>query len=275
MKKIIVVKIIVLFITGCDSSMQPLDKENGIVGVYGMLDLNQAQNFIRIRDLNAPFTEEATRELNFDVTLQNLNTDFLEKLEPKRINFAGVYQYNFEVNQPINPDQSYKLEVLQPDGSVFTKTILSPTYPMPVSEPINQDCYTPIKVGFEPLNGSSIGYRIGFMLSSDTTWSGTQFLVSEDSTTKELSFSFVPVDQLRVVPGSFGRFRCSDLINTNFFVSYSHYSVGFAEDFLINDFDVFKSTQRFGSYYEDDLAIPIDTSRVCPPDCIIREPDDE
>ncbi len=250
----------------CDNSLEPVDN-NGIIAFYGALDLDKETNFIRVRDLNAPFTTEATRELNFEVTLKNLDDGSLETLGQRRREYEGLYQYNYVVNQPIAPDTRYKFKVTRPDGHFVSKTILSPTYPVPVAEPVNQDCYTPIQVSFDPVNGSSFTYKIGFSLSGSIYWGARQYLLSADSTTTSLSLTFIPVDELKLVPFTRAMLRCTDLVSEYFYLSYAHYSKGFAESIFIEEFDIFESTQRLGAYYEDTLAIPIDTSRVCPPDC--------
>ncbi len=253
--------------SSCDNSLKPVDTNDGIIAFYGALDLDKEINFIRVRDLNAPFTAEATRELNFEVTLKNLDDGSLEILRQQQSEYEGVYQYNYVVNKRITPDTRYRFKVTRPDCRFVSKTILSPTDPAPVAEPLNQDCYTPINVSFDPVNGSSLTYKIGFRLSGNIYWGPRQYLLSDDSTTTSLSLTFIPVNELRLVPYTRAMLRCTDLVSEYFYLSYSHYSKGFAESLFIEEFDIFESTQRLGVYYEDTLAIPIDTSRVCPQDC--------
>ncbi|MDZ7807631.1 MAG: hypothetical protein U5K71_11010 [Gracilimonas sp.] len=81
-------------------------------------------------------------------------------------------------------------------------------------------------------------------------------------------FEFLPVDLTKMVPGSLSRLRCSDLLLPYFEFYFTHYGEGFYEYINTSSFDAFESTQRFGSYYRDTLIVPVDTSRVCPPDCI-------
>ena len=57
----------------CDNSFDPLDEETGIYAIYGVLDLNDSTNYIRIRDLNVPFTAEATESIDAEVSLEILD----------------------------------------------------------------------------------------------------------------------------------------------------------------------------------------------------------
>jgi len=62
--------------------------------------------------------------------------------------------------------------------------------------------------------------------------------------------------------------RCGQALqNGNIYLSYIHYSSGFHEQIENDPFDNLQSTQRFGALYYDTLAVPVDTSPICPQDC--------
>jgi len=266
-----------IFSTGllsCDSTLKPVDKDFGIYAVYGMLDLRKDINYIRVRDLNVPFTESATREIDAEVTLENLNSGFTEVLERNRRLFNGVYQHNFKIEQEIEANTEYQFTITRSDGASLILNATSPSYPEPIAEPVNQDCYTPIDVTFNPMYKGTIVYLIEYKVG-DTLRQGSFTLKNESIQGTGASFTFTPIDLLKVVPGSRGAFRCTELTVPEFNITYRHFSEGFYEKFYENKFEAFESTQRFGSYYEDTLTIPIDDSRVCPPDCIFTKPNSE
>ena len=107
--------ILLLILCSCDNSLEPVDQETGTYSVYGVLDLNEAPNYIRVRDLKIPFTAEATKEIDAEVILQNLDSNSTERLEDIKTQFNGVFQHNFEVDR-IFPDTEYRLTVKNAAG---------------------------------------------------------------------------------------------------------------------------------------------------------------
>ncbi|MBO6584512.1 MAG: DUF4249 family protein [Gracilimonas sp.] len=265
-----VFSLLALLVAGCDNSLEPLDKDTGVYSVYGTLDLNNSTNEIRIRDLNVPFTEEATTEIDATVTLENLNTGFVEALNFERFFEAGVYHHNFIVTQNIEANTAYQLTVTRSDGEQVTLTTTTPTYPAPVAEPVNEQCYTPVEVTFDPVYESTIAFFIEFQARDVRKTRLGPYVIrnNSESANEAATYTFTPVDLMKMVPGTLGRYRCTDLVIPQFEFYYAHYSPGFYESIIDNPFNAFESTQRFGAYYEDQLIIPIDDSRVCPPDCV-------
>jgi hypothetical protein len=116
------------------------------------------------------------------------------------------------------------------------------------------------------MNGSTIVYRIGAPVG--ITWWGPRNVLSSGQTASDVSINFIPVEQLLfLLPGSRGEVRCHDMTGKNFFISIDHYGPGLYDKIRNDPFDILQSTERFGAFYRDTLAIPIDTSRVCPQDC--------
>ena len=271
-EKLLLLLISVLIISvwaGCDNSLEPLDRDTGVYSVYGALDLNKDINEIRVRDLNIPFIEEATTDIDATVVLENLNSGLKETLNSERFLEEGVYHHNFIVTQDIQTNTGYQLTITRSDGEEVSLTTTTPTYPTPVAEPINEQCYTPIEVTFEPVYESTIAFFIEFRaFLSPVTRLGPYVIRRDSENENKATFTFTPVDLVRMIPGSLGRKRCSDLIKPQFEFYYGHYSPGFYEFIVDNPFDAFESTRRFGSFYQDTLVVPIDTARVCPPDCI-------
>jgi len=269
-----------IFSTGllsCDSTLKPVDKDFGIYAVYGVLDLRKDINYIRVRDLNVPFTEDATREIDAEVTLENLDSGFTEVLERNRWFFNGVYQHNFKVEQEIEANTEYQFTITRSDDTALTLDIVSPTQPEPVAAPINEDCYTPISVSFAPVYDSTIEFFIEYdaVGAFNPVRQGGYLLRNDGEMGKRAVFTFTPVEVMKLTPKTGGTYRCTDLLIPEFNIIYRHFSEGFYEKFYENKFEAFESTQRFGSYYEDTLTIPIDDSRVCPPDCLTKQPKSE
>jgi len=261
--------IVSLSVFGCDNTLAPLDKETGVYAIYGALDMDEQTNYIRIRDLKAPFTSEATEFLDAQVIFENLMTGDKSTLAFERQEYDGVYLHNFVVHGEMEPNTKYMVSTKRSDGVSVSLSTVSPTRPEPVAFPINQNCYTPITVEFTPTNGGIIAYEISYNLSQSRSISFILEANETDSSTMLLSFT--PKKILSLFHAS--NISCYNLKSPQFKIRYAHYSKGLypynpIEGGVIRDpFNILQSTQVFGTYYKDSLIIPIDTSRVCPQEC--------
>jgi len=256
---------IFLSILSCNNSLEPLDKETGVYAIYGALDMDEQTNYIRIRDLNAPFTATATEFLDAEVTLENLNNEVIASLSSEREEYEGVFLHNFLVNQEILPNTSYKLTARRSDGITASVTTLSPTRPTFNALPINGNCYEPINIEFSPTNGGKIVYRLGFGIGVGGIRFKSPHILKEDNP-GSISFYFTPFDELRTF-----RRSCYTLNSNNIYIEYGYYGEGLYPydevPITANPFDIFQSTQVLGAFYKDTLFFSIDTSKVCPQDC--------
>ena len=256
-----------LMLFACDNSIDPIDEDTGIFSIYGVFKLNEESNYIRIRDLNAPFTAEATQELDATVTLENRTANSVQTLESERTEHEGVYLHNFVVNGELEHDTEYRLTARRSNGASTSVTVITPTRTGGNASPTNQDCYTPIEVEFTPVNVGTIVYNIGFDFSNLRRFRGEVVLNLDGNTSGNSSFAFTPIDVVSLSSTGNRRLRCDDMDNENFYIIFRHYSPGFYEKIMNDSFDILHSTQLFGAFYHGIIEIPIDTSRVCPPDC--------
>ncbi len=252
-------------ITGCEANLDPIDRDAGLYGIYGALDLNKQTNYIRVKDLNAELTGEATDTLDATVMLENLETGNVDTLSRNRLQFEDIYLHNFIVDEPVKPDTPYRVTARRSDGAQTSIETLTPTQPVPVAQPQNQDCATPVTVSFEPTNGGTIVIRMGIPFVNDIYgpfyWANPQELREEASEDGKITYTFTPQVQVDVIPGSVTNGQdldCTDLDGDDFLISYSHYSPGFYERIENDPFDIRASTQRFGAYYRDTLAVTVD-----------------
>ncbi|MEX0944282.1 MAG: hypothetical protein WDZ38_01335 [Balneolaceae bacterium] len=259
--------------SSCDNSLNPIDVETGIYSIYGFLDLNEEIHYIRVRDLNAPFTKEATESIDATVSLQNLSRGFTAILESRVRDHEGVNLHTFVYNNEIIPNDSYQLAVVRSDGFAVKRSITTPTKPEPSVGPVNQNCYVPIDFEMEPLFGSTIVLQVGIRLDNDEEekkylWTPPKvFSVGNDHSPGKITFTFIPKDQLIEMLHFFSNVQCDEyIINEIIYINYIHFGPGFYEQITTKSFDIL-DTQRFGALYFDTLAIPIDTTPVCPQDC--------
>ncbi|TVR15600.1 MAG: hypothetical protein EA391_10140, partial [Balneolaceae bacterium] len=92
------------------------------------------------------------------------------------------------------------------------------------------------------------------------------FSASDYQTPGKITFTFIPQEQLEVIFPELQRPCGERLRDGNIYINFIHYGPGFYERIATEPFDIM-DTQIFGAVYFDTLAIPIDTTPVCPPDC--------
>lgn len=263
---IVILPAILGFLTsGCEANLDPIDRDAGLYGIYGALDLNRQTNYIRVKDLNAELTGEATDTLDAIVTLENLESGIVDTLPRTRLQFEDIYLHNFIVDGQIAPDTPYRITAERTDGAQTSIETLTPTQPVPAAEPENQDCSIPITVTFEPINGGTIVIRMGIPFENDIYgpiyWAPPQVLEEESDQANRITYTFIPQVQVDVIPGSVTNGQdldCTDLDDDDFLISYSHYSPGFYEKIENDPFDIRASTERFGAFYRDTLAVTVD-----------------
>ena len=264
---IILVVTLAFLVVGCEAELDPIDRDAGLYAIYGALDLNKQINYIRVKDLNAELTESATDTLDALVTLENIETGVTDTLPRNRIPFEDIYLHNFIVNETISPDTPYRITARRSDGAQTSIETLTPTRPVPLAEPENQDCSTPITVTFDPTNGGTIVLRMGIPFESvlgPIYWATPQVLEQESEQANRITYTFTPQVQVNLIPGSVTNGQdldCTDLDDDVFMISYTHYSRGFYEKIENDPFDIRASTQRFGAYYRDTLAVTVDISQ--------------
>jgi len=254
-------------IAACDDNeLDPIDRDTGIYGIYGALNLDDELNYIRVKDLKAEFTQAATDTIDATVTLENLESGAVQTLGSETLKWEDIYLHNFIVNGPIAPDTRYRVTATSLDGAEVAIETMTPTMPAPHILPINDDCYTPITITFDPSNGGTIVLRLGIQISF-LFWRTEQVLQADPNTPEKITYTFTPREELRFIPGGFGDTRCYELRDDTFYIAYTHYGPGFYEKIENDPFDILASTDRLGALYQDTLTFPIDTSRVCPQDC--------
>lgn len=267
--KIILLSAVSYFFYSCDDMLEPVDKETGIYSIHGALDLNKTTNVVRVRDLNVPFTSEATQEIDAQVLFENIDSGMQELLDYELLFESGVFHHNFKISGAIEPNTNYKITVTRSDGESITVSTITPTKPEPEAHPVNEQCYTPVEITFDPVYESTIEFFIEFQAKNFLrTRLGPYVIQRNSESDPRAQFTFLPADLMKMVPGSLGRLRCTDMLFPRFEFYFSHFSKGFHEYIKASSFDAFESTQRFGSFYLDTLIVPVDSSRVCPPDCI-------
>lgn len=114
---------------GCDTTLEPYSDRYSY-SVYGFLSPSTRVQFIRVKPLDAPFTLNASRELDVEVTLENLTAGTRERLKDSVIVFQDATRHavthNFWTDTPITRNTRYRLILRGPDGTTVKSTTTTP-----------------------------------------------------------------------------------------------------------------------------------------------------
>ncbi|MFU8861435.1 MAG: hypothetical protein ACNA8K_13545 [Cyclonatronaceae bacterium] len=253
---VVLLAMFALWILACDNTLEPFDQDIGIYSVYGYLDMNEETHYVRIREMNAPFTSEATRKLDATVFFDRPGTGDSEILESDIREYEGVFLHTYRVESAIEPDTKYRLRVIRSDGVSVEAETTSPTYSVPVTNPENVQCHVPADIEFGPVNGGVFVLRVG-TCQADDCWGAPYILrPDENGGNGTYTFRFLASEQLILLSaGNPASPRCSNRMN--FYISYTHYAPGFYEQIENDPFDIQASFMRFGALYRDTLTVPV------------------
>lgn len=134
--------------SGCDNTISPFSRE-GTFAIYGVLDLSERRQFIRVKDLTTPLVGPAAAEpLEVRVTLEDVDAGTTWRLRDSVIVFDEVYTHNFWVDLTPRPDTEYRVTVEGADGTVTRATTRTPRPITPTAIPAEGDCLTQFTVSF-------------------------------------------------------------------------------------------------------------------------------
>lgn len=115
---------------GCETSLEPIDKEAGLFSIYGYLNLTKEPHHLRIRNLKDPIFDDSAGGVDATVRLEHLETGATEVLNDSLVLFQGVQTHNFRSEMDIQPTDKYRIVVEREDGESTQATATMP----PVTE---------------------------------------------------------------------------------------------------------------------------------------------
>lgn len=262
-------------LSGCENSIDPLDKETGLFSVYGTLDLRSNLNYIRVKDLNIPLQQDTTGAIEASVVFEDLDRGLIDTMQDSIVEFDGVKTHNFYTDMDILPDSRYRVTVENLEGSTVTAEAITPHIAETNVEPVSEPCLTQIRLTFDPLlDRNDIALIFGFRYENQLRWVvpragvlGEPGDFFDDETETEI-FSFTPKAILDIYPTSEDdELWCHELDSDILYVRYTHYGPDFFNNSTSDSLNVPNSTGRLGALYRDTLSFQIDTSNVCKPFC--------
>ncbi len=272
-----------LIIVGCDNTIQPLDRDNGVYSIYGIFDLKKEINFVRVKDLNQTLLQDTSDTIDATVIIEDLQSGMSDVMQDSVVTFDGVKTHNFYTDLNILPDTRYRVSVERSDGRTVSAEVVTPTFAETSVEPVNEDCLTRIDVTFSPVaDRNTLRLSFGFNYKGQRWWVNPRANVLgsisdfTDGVGRQV-YSFTPKTIIDLYPPGEGNnpfdgddgitLWCHELDNDQFYIRYTHYGPGFFESSTSDSLEIPGGTGRLGALYKDTLNFQIDTVNVCKPNC--------
>lgn len=118
----------IALVSGCDTSIQPIDKEAGLFSIYGYLNLTREPHYVRIRYLKDPILNDSAAGVNATVRLDHMETGASEVLDDSVVVFQGVQTHNFRSDLNLQPQEQYRIVVERADGQSTQATATMPPF---------------------------------------------------------------------------------------------------------------------------------------------------
>lgn len=253
-----------LLILSCDNTINPFEEDDGIYSIYGFLDLNEDQNYIRVHDLNNPIIDDSSQTIDAEVTIKNLETGETETMVDSTVQFEDAFVFNFVTNLEITPATTYQVTATRSDNK---ETVAAGTMPR-IAEtdvgPTDELCNEPIRLSFDPVTTHlNLRVSIGVDYSNERHWFNP---VMQRGDGEELFVERTPQQMLYRIfePEVYGEVKCHELDSEVFHVKYTHLGPGWYENDEATDdiYTIQNGVGRFGGLYRDSLSFSVDTTNI-------------
>lgn len=160
---------------GCiERNLDPFEDSAGFYSVYGALDAESRNNYVRIQNTHLPVLDDAHQQFDGTVEFENLNNGSVQVLENTTVDFSGYITHNFLVDQELIPKNSYRLKVNRPDGASVSSTATIPGLTeLSVIPKENASCSQQIEFRFKNVvYPERIILEVGITRGGTVEWSG-------------------------------------------------------------------------------------------------------
>ncbi len=252
---------------GCDNTLDPLDEEAGVFSMYGALDINEEENYIRANMLNYTIDDTSHTEFAGTMYLENLDTGDIEELRDTMIVSDGVRVFNFRTDMDIYPEHQYRAKIIGDEGGEIESVAKAPNIADFRAYPQQETCDVPITIEVDSVKTGQLSrLEVGIYYSGQLMWTGLPL---------QLQYSPDPWDHfsLRMMPRSIFLelfdmdIHCHHLDSEKIYIRYHH----LGDDLIVpsngESADLLEAEGRFGIFYSAEHEITIDTTNVCFPFC--------
>ncbi len=264
----------VMVFSSCDNTIQPFEDEDAVLSIYGYFKLSDSTHYIRVRDINQPLEVEATKELDADVTLENLENGNIMSLNGHTELMGELYAHNFPVDKPVQPRTKYRLTAENPDGKKAVSYATTPPFTQAEALQVDEHCTTEVEVIFPEVEKSSrLRTRVGFYYSNNFYSLGYHPEENDDGIS---SIQFEPQGLINIIfmdefelwhhPYENPPVRCNELDKDHFRIEYRHYGPEWDGYRIpvspVESIDVKRGLGFFGAFYDNLYDVPVDTAFV-------------
>lgn len=124
---------LLVILSGCDHSFHPIKESDTVpLSIYGYLDASADTQWVRITPIRYQ-VDQTLEKPEMQVTLEHLSSGNIVEFEDSLFQFRqGFNAINVWTDFDIEPDESYQIEAIRPDGAASRATVEIPEeFPVP------------------------------------------------------------------------------------------------------------------------------------------------
>lgn len=222
---------LMLFLSGCDSSIKPILNEQKTYSIYGPLNIYETPNYIRVHDNKALLSPEGTLPLDVEVTFTDLESGEMEVLEDRIIQFDSLYTHNFEVNMPIEFDSRYQVDMEDESGTGYSLTTVTTKESELTVLKDSVTCISPFRIHLSNIDlaaGERLDAEVGVRIGSEWYWTKREMSRIYNQETDDVVLSWTP-DQISLfILGPFDSIPCREFTSDKVRFRFTH--IGYVEN---------------------------------------------
>ncbi len=248
---------LIIALGSCDLSFDPLNEDKGLYSIYGGLNINAEENYIRVKNLNEPITRTADDSLDAVVRLNNITDNTTQILDFKTVVFDSIKTFNYRATMNIEPESVYEVIVEKPDGRTVTATAETPAIADRVLTPENRICGSQVNIEYSPVRPDEIIFAdIGFEYNGQKFWlENLQALETEAQNTVRLSYSLPEIINRRLDPEIEPDETICDFVTSNVVeVRYRHLGPDYLLDTQTDTLRIPDEAKNLVGYYNDNFS---------------------
>ncbi|PWN05261.1 hypothetical protein [Rhodohalobacter mucosus] len=232
--------IILICLGSCDSTVEPVSDHVASYSLYGVLDLEDSPNYIRVYDNSSLLTPESTQGLDVHILITDLTTDITTHLRDSVVVFDSIYTHNFVYESPVTFQNRYKIVLENNDGYRDSLISVTPSETELTLSRAAVECDQRFTVELKNIDltaGEQLIAEAGIELSNTWYWTSREKIRSYDEESNTLIVGWSPDDiSFDIFAGGFeGRPYpgCNEFTSNKVRFRFTH--IGYMEGGKTND----------------------------------------
>ncbi len=147
---------IVLTINSCDTSrtINPFEEEVFAYSIYGAVELQSDENYIRVRNVNEPFlADSGVAYKNITVKLEDISSSDDLAIRPTYVDFNDNFTLNYLIEDELEPRETYDFSISNQKGETVRSEFTMPGIStVRLNRTVIENCFQEIRFTWDNVN---------------------------------------------------------------------------------------------------------------------------